>query len=510
MALEAAAQHPKLAAGIVLEDPPGMAELDTALLAAGVEAEGNAAKAHREAYWSVPAATTLTGTTKTWSTTLRRSRPLTRRRSPGRSGTACLGTCQVSISALQVPALVLLAPVVGSSFLLEGGSALRGEDREAVRALVPQDRFVELDGGHSLHRDDPASSRRAHQFVRSFGFLGLCLSCITAQSWPTTMPRWARSFAPVAEKVAHMLGQAMEGKYTPATPLTSAKLRSVQAVVKARRAEAVGRAPRDTAKQRPAQPAALPLYSCPDCGGPVTNPRHVLCESCQAGAGHTAPVRQSRGRAIAARKRTLKERVKAFGTDVDPAVYRERIWPKLAAVKLTDIMQATGYSKGYCSTIRNGKWAPHVSTWPALARLGWGGRGQPQRPPAVFPTRALRTPPGATLSSTLEPIRMPVEAPPPEVSTSSPTTPTMTVVPVLPIPAETLGEFGFGTGRQVVSIGRWVCPCGKWFRARSGLRDHGQATGHQPGDAKHASSDEVSPPVLCWVARGRAWPALWY
>ncbi|HSO53127.1 MAG TPA: serine hydrolase [Actinomycetes bacterium] len=33
------------------------------------------------------------------------------------------------------------------------GSALYGPDREAVRALLPPDRFVVLDGGHCLHRD---------------------------------------------------------------------------------------------------------------------------------------------------------------------------------------------------------------------------------------------------------------------------------------------------------------------------------------------------------------------
>jgi CRISPR-associated protein Cas1 len=184
-----------------------------------------------------------------------------------------------------------------------------------------------------------------------------------------TMPRWARSLAPVAEKVAHMLGHAMEGKYTPATPLTSAKLRRAQVIVKARKTKAAGRATRDATKQRPAAPATLPLYSCPDCGGPVTNPRHVLCEACQVGAGHTVAVRQTRGRAIAARKRALKERSAAFGVDVDPAIYRERIWPKLGAVKLADIMEATGYSKGHCSTIRAGTWTPHVSTWPMLANL---------------------------------------------------------------------------------------------------------------------------------------------
>jgi hypothetical protein len=184
-----------------------------------------------------------------------------------------------------------------------------------------------------------------------------------------TMPRWARSLGPIAEKVANMLGHAMEGKYVPVTPLTSAKLRSAQAIVKARKTEAVGRATRNGAKQRPPSPGALPLYSCPQCGSSVTNPRHALCGTCQAVAGHTAAVRQTRGRAIAARKRALKDRVAAFGADVDPAIYRQRILPKLGAVKLADLMEATGYSKGHCSTIRAGKSTPHVSTWPALAGL---------------------------------------------------------------------------------------------------------------------------------------------
>ncbi|HXW80377.1 MAG TPA: CRISPR-associated endonuclease Cas1, partial [Acidimicrobiales bacterium] len=77
-----------------------------------------------------------------------------------------------------------------------------------------------------------------------------------------TMPRWAKALAPIAEKVAHLLGHAMEGKYTPATPLTSAKLRTAQAVVRARKTEARGRGTRDAAKQRPTVPVALPLYSC--------------------------------------------------------------------------------------------------------------------------------------------------------------------------------------------------------------------------------------------------------
>ena len=157
VALEAAALFPELANGIVLEDPPGMADLDTALLAAGVEAEGKAAKAHRDAYWQ----------------RVRHDNPdwddedvehhVAAFEAADTAGIAEALRAGLTwdlpglISALQVPVLVVAAPVVGSSFLIEGGSALRGEDREAVRALVPEDRFVELDGGHSLHRDHSAS-----------------------------------------------------------------------------------------------------------------------------------------------------------------------------------------------------------------------------------------------------------------------------------------------------------------------------------------------------------------
>jgi pimeloyl-ACP methyl ester carboxylesterase len=57
------------------------------------------------------------------------------------------------LAAVRTPVLVLAAPAPAS---LEGpGSALRGPARDAIRALVPPDRFVILDGGHCLHRDLP-------------------------------------------------------------------------------------------------------------------------------------------------------------------------------------------------------------------------------------------------------------------------------------------------------------------------------------------------------------------
>jgi pimeloyl-ACP methyl ester carboxylesterase len=55
------------------------------------------------------------------------------------------------VAAVRVPLLVLAA----RGGFAEGGSALQDPARAAVRALLPPDRFVVLDGGHCLHRDLP-------------------------------------------------------------------------------------------------------------------------------------------------------------------------------------------------------------------------------------------------------------------------------------------------------------------------------------------------------------------
>ena len=89
-----------------------------------------------------------------------------------------------------------------------------------------------------------------------------------------TLPRCAKALAPIAERVAHMLGQAMDGKFVPVTPLTSAKARGAQAVVKARKAEATGRASRGAAKQHLGRTAPLPVYRLK---GRVENIEPVLC-----------------------------------------------------------------------------------------------------------------------------------------------------------------------------------------------------------------------------------------
>ena len=187
-----------------------------------------------------------------------------------------------------------------------------------------------------------------------------------------TMPQWAKSLGPIAEHVAHAFGKAMAGTYSAATPLTSRRLRDAQAVVQARKVEATRRAAAGRVLQRPAaRPAALALWTCPDCGGAVTNPRHVRCDACIAADPAQAPeIRGRRGGAIAARKRALAAWDKANPDVVyDPELFRREILPRLGSVKLSEIAEAAGCSKASASDIRRGKWSPHVSTWGALGEL---------------------------------------------------------------------------------------------------------------------------------------------
>ena len=59
------------------------------------------------------------------------------------------------LAAVDVPTLALAAPDAPGRFPLDQRSALRGADREAVRGALAPERFVEIEGGHCLHRDDP-------------------------------------------------------------------------------------------------------------------------------------------------------------------------------------------------------------------------------------------------------------------------------------------------------------------------------------------------------------------
>ena len=186
-----------------------------------------------------------------------------------------------------------------------------------------------------------------------------------------TMPQWAKSLGPIAEHVAHVFGKAMAGTYSAATPLTRGRNRAAQAVVRARKASARTAATSSVALQKPTAGSGRPSWSCPDCGGAVTNHRHVRCDACIATGPAQAPeIRGRRGAAIAARKSALTDWDKANpDTTYDPELFRRDILPRLGTVPLAEIMEAAGCCKASASDYRRGKRTPHVSTWSALGEL---------------------------------------------------------------------------------------------------------------------------------------------
>jgi CRISPR associated protein Cas1 len=93
-----------------------------------------------------------------------------------------------------------------------------------------------------------------------------------------TIPMWSRALAPYAERVAHVLGQAMAGKYNASTPLTAARSKAAAAKVKARKLAAFGAATAKTTSscQRPTGGPTRGTWSCPECGGRVSGPSGAL------------------------------------------------------------------------------------------------------------------------------------------------------------------------------------------------------------------------------------------
>ncbi len=162
--------------------------------------------------------------------------------------------------------------------------------------------------------------------------------------------------------------------------------RSAQAVVKARKASA-RTAPR--ALQKPTDPKALALSSCPGCGGAVTNRLHVRYEACtEADPAQTPEIRGRRGQAISARKRALTEWEQANpGVTYDPEMFRREILPRLRTVELSEIVEAIGCSKASASDIRRGRRTLHVSMWPAPRRLS----RRKESPSGRFQTRCSAT-----------------------------------------------------------------------------------------------------------------------
>jgi hypothetical protein len=169
------------------------------------------------------------------------------------------------------------------------------------------------------------------------------------------------------EHIAHELGPAMAGKYTPTT-LTRRRLRATQLTVKARRQALSAVASADTARQKPSARSTPPMWNCPDCGAPVSNRRHVRCDVCIAADPRQAPGVRG-GLSLSDALGRSPGRPLTQATLWDPDLFRREILPRLADVTLAAIMEGGQFSKSYASAIKTGRFAPHPSTWPALAKL---------------------------------------------------------------------------------------------------------------------------------------------
>ena len=155
VALGLRGRDPGAARALVLEEPPGLGAVDLGALATVIVHDAAAVRIDR-----VPL--------------VARERRANPRWDPGDAERSVRGIEQADseaivaalngplrwdlsalLAAVDVPVLVLAARDAQGRFPLDAGSALRSADRDAVRAALAPKRFVEIEGGHCLHRDDP-------------------------------------------------------------------------------------------------------------------------------------------------------------------------------------------------------------------------------------------------------------------------------------------------------------------------------------------------------------------
>ena len=161
------------------------------------------------------------------------------------------------------------------------------------------------------------------------------------------MPDMARWLAPYAERVAHMLGDAMEGRYVPTTPLTGARHREAQAKVKARK--------------RPERPEGSRRAGRPK------DPRSARAVAERLGV---KPNRVRRARLLELPPVRTTEQGRLRHLSGDP----ERFAPLRAALVEAGVSQgaiakACGVSPGAAWYWLSGTHTPRVRYWPTLAEL---------------------------------------------------------------------------------------------------------------------------------------------
>jgi CRISPR-associated endonuclease Cas1 len=236
---------------------------------------------------------------------------------------------------------------------------------EAVRPLVEQ-WTLELLAKRSFRKSDFVETSDGH--VRLLAPL--------THELAGSMGQWRKEVAPWAEKVAHLLGQAMRGKYQPVTPLTGTNSVEAQKGVRRRKTQEaiyqdVFTRATPPPKQRTRHDAKATLRNCRTCGGPLARDQHVNCAACwKRTVGQDLSTRKRRGEAIArARGVSSQWRVDHPGEKGDPEDYRLTVLPGLQDVPLARIMEACGVAKSTASVIRSGKRVPAERHWHVLEQL---------------------------------------------------------------------------------------------------------------------------------------------
>ncbi len=221
-----------------------------------------------------------------------------------------------------------------------------------------------------------------------------------------TMAEWARVIAPVAEQVAHTLGDTSTARIRRRTPLTQQNTRNEQQR-RARQRMTPVLSEQETPESRQTRDAKssttgtvdgpkMPARLCRTCGVQLNSRRYSACHSCRKAelteqSGHLATVgltelarRRGLGddpsttpEAIAKKSETNKRR-HAFlaqwerdhpNTPKAPTEFRRLILPGLAGVPLGAIIAATGLSNSAASQVRSGKLTPHRAYWESLAAV---------------------------------------------------------------------------------------------------------------------------------------------
>jgi len=191
-----------------------------------------------------------------------------------------------------------------------------------------------------------------------------------------TAPTWGRAVAPFAEWVVSTLWESTHKpnrRSGPATRLTQYHRRQAKGGT-------------STPKVSPPRPASV----CRSCGAAIKSGKRY-CVSCwvtvsREGLIQAAKLGRVRGHGPEARARQAEKQrkhaaaVKQWKPSDKPdwlteKVYREKIQPRLPAIRVPAISSALGISEPYAALIRSKKYLPHPRHWPALAKLVevWSG-----------------------------------------------------------------------------------------------------------------------------------------